>query len=45
MLENWEMTVSRMVKVMPIEYRRVLQQKRASTRPVMPEALRMVGHG
>ncbi len=45
MLENWEMTVARMVKVMPIEYRKVLQKNRASTRPVMPEALRMVRHG
>jgi len=45
MLENWSLTVSRMVKVMPIEYRRVLQQKRASMKPVMPEALRMVGRG
>ena len=45
MLENWEMTVARFVKVMPIEYRKVLQQKRASTRPVMPEALKMVQHG
>jgi len=45
MLENWEMTVARFVKVMPIEYRKVLQQKRASIRPVMPEALKMVQHG
>jgi glutamate synthase (NADPH/NADH) large chain len=45
LLDNWEMTVGRMVKVMPVEYRRVLQQKRASTRPVMPEALRMVSRG
>ncbi|HET6354919.1 glutamate synthase-related protein, partial [Streptomyces sp.] len=45
MLENWEMTVARFVKVMPIEYRRVLQKNRASTKPVMPEALRMVQHG
>jgi glutamate synthase (NADPH/NADH) large chain len=45
MLENWEMTVARFVKVMPIEYRKVLQKNRASTRPVMPEALRMVQHG
>ena len=42
-LENWELAVSRFVKVMPIEYRKVLQQKRAATRPVMPEILKMVG--
>ena len=45
MLENWEMTVARFVKVMPIEYRRILQQKRSATRPVMPEALKMVQNG
>ncbi|PIE18787.1 MAG: glutamate synthase large subunit [Proteobacteria bacterium] len=33
LLDNWEMMVSRFVKVMPIEYRRVLLQKRAATRP------------
>ena len=47
LLDNWEMSVSRFVKVMPIEYRRVLQQRRAATtyRPVLPEALRMAGRG
>jgi len=45
LLDNWELSVSRFVKVMPIEYRRVLQQRRAAStsRPVMPEALRMAG--
>ncbi|MCC6621705.1 MAG: glutamate synthase large subunit [Deltaproteobacteria bacterium] len=47
LLDNWELSVTRFIKVMPIEYRRVLQQRRAATtnRPVMPEALRMAGRG
>ena len=32
-LDNWELMVSRFVKVMPIEYKRVLQSRRASLRP------------
>ncbi len=31
-LDNWEVMVSRFVKVIPIEYRRVLQKRRAATR-------------
>jgi glutamate synthase domain-containing protein 2/glutamate synthase domain-containing protein 1/glutamate synthase domain-containing protein 3 len=32
-LDNWEHLVSRFVKVMPIDYKRVLQQRRAASRP------------
>ena len=32
-LDNWEILVSKFVKVMPLEYRRVLQAKRAAMRP------------
>ncbi len=32
-LDNWEHLVSRFVKVMPIEYKRVLQARRAAIRP------------
>ncbi len=43
-IDNWEMMVSRFVKVMPVEYRRMLQQKRARLRP--PHARKqVVGHG
>jgi glutamate synthase (NADPH/NADH) large chain len=53
-LDNWELSVSRFVKVMPTEYRLVLQQKRAAMRPLggmqgqahgSAETLRKVGHG
>jgi glutamate synthase (NADPH/NADH) large chain len=33
LLDNWEQVVPRFVKVMPIEYRRVLQARRAAARP------------
>ena len=33
LLDNWELMVPRFVKVMPIEYRRVLQARRAAQRP------------
>ncbi|MBK9036003.1 MAG: glutamate synthase large subunit [Myxococcales bacterium] len=33
LLDNWELVVPRFVKVMPIEYRRVLQARRAAQRP------------
>jgi glutamate synthase (NADPH/NADH) large chain len=32
-LDNWEHLVARFVKVMPIEYKRVLQARRAASRP------------
>jgi len=32
-LDNWEHLVSRFVKIMPIEYKRVLQARRAAIRP------------
>ncbi len=32
-LDNWELMVSSFVKVMPTEYKRVLQARRAATRP------------
>jgi glutamate synthase (NADPH/NADH) large chain len=32
LLDNWEMMVARFVKVMPTEYKRVLQQRRAQRR-------------
>lgn len=32
-LDNWEVLVSRFVKVMPTEYKRVLQARRAAVRP------------
>jgi glutamate synthase (NADPH) large chain len=32
-LDNWEHLVSRFVKVMPIEYKRVLQRRRTASRP------------
>ena len=44
-LDNWELSVERFVKVMPREYRRVLQQQRAARRPNTPSATRMVQRG
>jgi len=44
-LDNWEMMVSRFVKVMPVEYRRVLQQKRAATRPTQTGRYRVLSRG
>ncbi|PKN57525.1 MAG: glutamate synthase large subunit [Deltaproteobacteria bacterium HGW-Deltaproteobacteria-14] len=44
-LDNWEMMVTRFVKVMPVEYRRVLQQKRAATRPTETGRYRVLGRG
>jgi glutamate synthase (NADPH/NADH) large chain len=32
-LDNWELMVPRFVKVMPVDYRRVLQARRAEARP------------
>ncbi|HUQ06301.1 MAG TPA: glutamate synthase-related protein, partial [Kofleriaceae bacterium] len=32
-LDNWELMVPRVVKVMPVDYRRVLQARRAEARP------------
>jgi glutamate synthase (NADPH/NADH) large chain len=33
LLDNWELMVPRFVKVMPVDYKRVLQQRRSTTRP------------
>jgi len=41
-LDNWELMVARFVKVMPVEYRRVLQARRAAARPratILPMAV------
>ncbi|MCB9564657.1 MAG: glutamate synthase subunit alpha, partial [Kofleriaceae bacterium] len=35
-LDNWEQMVPRFVKVMPVDYKRVLQQRRAQSRPRPP---------
>jgi glutamate synthase (NADPH/NADH) large chain len=32
-LDNWELMVPRFIKVMPVDYRRVLQARRAEARP------------
>jgi glutamate synthase (NADPH/NADH) large chain len=43
-LDNWEHLVARFVKVMPTDYKRVLQTRRAaSTRRVVPPSLAVVG--
>jgi glutamate synthase (NADPH) large chain len=36
LLDNWELMVPRFVKVMPVDYKRVLQQRRAQARPRPP---------
>jgi glutamate synthase (NADPH/NADH) large chain len=41
-LDNWEHLVSRFVKVMPTDYKRVLQARRAASRP-RPGQLTVVG--
>ena len=33
LLDNWEVLVARFVKVMPVDYKRVLQARRAASRP------------
>jgi glutamate synthase (NADPH/NADH) large chain len=43
-LDNWQHLVSRFVKVMPIDYKRVLQAHRAASRP-RPGQLTVVGGG
>ena len=43
-LDNWEHLVARFVKVMPIDYKRVLQAHRAASRP-RPGQLTVVGAG
>jgi glutamate synthase (NADPH/NADH) large chain len=43
-LDNWEHLVARFVKVMPIDYKRVLQARRAASRP-RPGQLSVVGGG
>jgi glutamate synthase (NADPH/NADH) large chain len=42
-LDNWEHLVARFVKVMPTDYKRVLQQRRAAAR--RPTGLTLVGGG
>ena len=41
-LDNWEHLVARFVKVMPTDYKRVLQQRRAAARPRPPGHLSVV---
>jgi len=47
LLDNWELMVPRFVKVMPVDYKRVLQQRRARPRPptgqTQPVRLAVVG--
>jgi glutamate synthase (NADPH/NADH) large chain len=43
-LDNWQHLVARFVKVMPIDYKRVLQAHRAASRP-RPGQLTVVGGG
>ncbi|HEU0031103.1 MAG TPA: glutamate synthase large subunit [Kofleriaceae bacterium] len=42
-LDNWEHLVSRFVKIMPTDYKRVLQARRAASRPRPPGHLAVVG--
>jgi glutamate synthase (NADPH/NADH) large chain len=43
-LDNWELVVTQIVKVLPTEYKRVLQERRAKMRPPRGQAkLRVVG--
>ncbi|MEO8700392.1 MAG: glutamate synthase large subunit [Kofleriaceae bacterium] len=42
-LDNWEHLVARFVKVMPTDYKRVLQARRAAARPRPPGHLSIVG--
>jgi glutamate synthase (NADPH/NADH) large chain len=42
-LDHWEHLVSRFVKVMPTDYKRVLQARRAAARPRAPGQLTIVG--
>jgi glutamate synthase (NADPH) large chain len=44
LLDNWELLVSKFVKVMPTEYKRVLQARRAAARP-RPGLLAVVDGG
>ncbi|MBS1118243.1 MAG: Glutamate synthase (ferredoxin) [Deltaproteobacteria bacterium] len=44
-LDNWEHLVARFVKVMPTDYKRVLQARRAAARPRPPGHLTVVGGG
>jgi glutamate synthase (NADPH/NADH) large chain len=43
-LDNWEHLVARFVKVMPTDYKRVLQARRAASRP-RPGQLSVLGGG
>nr|WP_093515959.1 glutamate synthase large subunit [Stigmatella erecta] len=45
-LDNWELMVPQFVKVMPTDYKRVLQARRAARKPpsVMPQRLHAVGN-
>ena len=42
LIDNWEHMVAKFVKVMPTEYKRVLQARRAAVRRGPPSALRVV---
>ncbi len=44
-LDNWEHLVARFVKIMPTDYKRVLQARRAAARPRAPGQLTVVGGG
>ena len=33
LLDNWDHLIARFVKVMPIEYKKVLERRRSTTRP------------
>jgi glutamate synthase domain-containing protein 3 len=47
-LDNWEHLIARFVKVMPIDYKRVLQSRRAQARPPSgrrPAQLAVIGGG
>ncbi|HEU4732106.1 MAG TPA: glutamate synthase large subunit [Kofleriaceae bacterium] len=43
-LDNWQHLVARFVKVMPVDYKRVLQARRAASRP-RPGQLSVIGGG
>nr|MBA3457336.1 hypothetical protein [Deltaproteobacteria bacterium] len=44
-IDNWEHMVARFVKVMPTEYKRVLQARRAASRPRPPGHLTVLPGG
>ena len=42
LLDNWDHLIARFVKVMPIEYKRVIERRRSNTRP---RSLQVAAHG